>query len=101
MVHDLRVDQLPVGADVVAVVGVSQLRRHVRHVQVLVYHQGRVHWDGGSRMGLWGHPRGVHDFAVRVLGRGGHPRGVLLNLCHRIHLAMIKRLEVAPRRTCK
>ena len=101
MVQDLRVDQLPVGPDVVAVVGVAQLRGHVRHVQVLVYHQGCVHWDRRCRMRLWGHARGVHDFAVRVLSCGGHPGRVLLDLGHRVHLAMVERLEMPSRRTCK
>ena len=102
MLHDLRIDQLPVGASV-AVVGVAKLRGHVRHVQVLVHHQRRI--SGRIRQRL--RPdRAVNDLAVRVFddlnaAAAGqrHPGGVLLNLGHRVHLAVIKRLKMPARGT--
>ena len=90
VIGDLRVDQLSIGADIAAVVRVSQLRGHVRLVQVLVDHQGRVH-----RLRL---RRRVHDFAVRVFG-GGNPSRIFLNFRHWVHLSMVERLKVAARRT--
>ena len=93
VIQHLRICQLSIRTNVAAVVGVPQLRGHVRLVQVLVDHQRRVHgWRLRGR---------VHDFSVRIFGSGRHPGGILLNFCHRIHFSMIERFEVTTCRACE